>query len=71
MTVVLKCVCCPVSNNCIAVRISSGRFARVQCVLEQGADIDHGLVADMQLADDVAVRLALGQERERLQLPQH
>jgi hypothetical protein len=45
------------------------QIVHVQCVLELGADIDHGLVADIQLAGDVALRLALGQERERLRLP--
>ncbi len=40
-----------------------GQIAGLQLVLELGADIDDGLVADMQLVGDIAVRLALGQKR--------
>ena len=43
-------------------------IAHFELMLELRADIDDGLVADIELVRDIAVRLALGQKRERLQL---
>ena len=45
-----------------------GEITHFELVLELGADIDDGLVADIEFVGDIAVRLALGQERKRLQL---